>query len=110
MAAWCARGLTSLGNGGIARTNNETAAEARRPVGASCHVAVSRGAGRVVRQVRLQWLSLKRCRAVTDGSLADLAPLTRLTHLSLARCFKVRPSRLPARPAPSIGCFWHARA
>lgn len=63
--------------------------------------------GRVARQVRLQWLSLKRCRAVTDGSLADLAPLTRLTHLSLARCFKVRPPRW-ARPAhrllPSAEC------
>ncbi len=40
-------------------------------------------------------LSLKRCRGVTDAGLADLAPLTRLADLSIARCYQVG---LPCAP------------
>ena len=38
---------------------------------------------------RLVHLSLKRCRGVTNACLADLAPLTGLSSLSLARCYQV---------------------
>ena len=39
---------------------------------------------------RLTRLSLKRCRGISDAGLAELAPLTALSDLSLARCYQVR--------------------
>lgn len=48
----------------------------------------------IAQMPRLARLSLKRCRGITDAGLCELAPLTALSDLSLARCYQVPSLRV----------------